>query len=172
MNEIRPYSRGSMRMVAVVAWALFTVISAPAIAQQSAQSDDPVAVAAQIQAEFERDKAEREARKKRDAERELEQKKQQAAALQAEALRRHEEAKIRAARAAGPVTLTQFARIQEWMSYAEVVDVLGKEGVELSRNYFAGYDTVMYQWVNRDGSNMNAMFQNDRLIQKAQFGLR
>lgn len=33
-------------------------------------------------------------------------------------------------------------------------------------------DAVMYQWVNSNGSNMNTMFQNDRLIQKAQFGLR
>jgi hypothetical protein len=30
----------------------------------------------------------------------------------------------------------------------------------------------MYAWQNADGSNMNAMFQNDRLISKAQFGLR
>jgi hypothetical protein len=33
-------------------------------------------------------------------------------------------------------------------------------------------DTVMYQWVNSNGSNMNAMFQNDKLNQKAQFGLK
>jgi len=32
--------------------------------------------------------------------------------------------------------------------------------------------TVMYQWQNRDGSNMNAMFQNDSLMCKAQYGLR
>ena len=35
----------------------------------------------------------------------------------------------------------------------------------------AGVSSVMYQWVNADGSNMNAMFQNDRLVSKAQMGL-
>jgi len=30
----------------------------------------------------------------------------------------------------------------------------------------------MYQWVNPGGSNMNAMFQNNKLIEKAQFGLQ
>lgn len=36
----------------------------------------------------------------------------------------------------------------------------------------ASIETVMYQWVNRNGSNMNAMFQNNKLVQKAQFGLK
>ena len=30
----------------------------------------------------------------------------------------------------------------------------------------------MYSWQNGNGSNMNAMFQGDRLVNKAQFGLR
>ena len=30
----------------------------------------------------------------------------------------------------------------------------------------------MYMWQNSDGSNMNAMFQNDKLVNKAQFGLK
>ena len=29
----------------------------------------------------------------------------------------------------------------------------------------------MYSWKNANGSNMNAMFQDGRLISKAQFGL-
>lgn len=29
----------------------------------------------------------------------------------------------------------------------------------------------MYSWVNFDGSNANAMFQNGELVMKAQFGL-
>ncbi|MBS0476496.1 MAG: DUF4124 domain-containing protein [Proteobacteria bacterium] len=70
------------------------------------------------------------------------------------------------------ITMTAYSRIETYMTYEEAVAVLGQRGVEMSRSYIAGYDTVMYQWVNRDGSNMNAMFQNDRLIQKAQFGLR
>jgi hypothetical protein len=29
----------------------------------------------------------------------------------------------------------------------------------------------MYSWKNRNGSNMNAMFQDGELVTKAQFGL-
>jgi hypothetical protein len=59
------------------------------------------------------------------------------------------------------------------MSYAEAVRILGKEGTEVSRNELAGIVTVMYQWESRFGvANMNAMFQDDKLVQKAQFGLR
>lgn len=35
-----------------------------------------------------------------------------------------------------------------------------------------GTTTILYQWINLRGSNMNAMFQNDSLEQKMQFGLR
>jgi hypothetical protein len=34
-----------------------------------------------------------------------------------------------------------------------------------------GYVSVMYIWKNSDGSNMNALFQNGKLLNKAQFGL-
>jgi hypothetical protein len=36
----------------------------------------------------------------------------------------------------------------------------------------AGIKTVMYSWQNPDGSNMNAMFQDDKLVSKAQFMLK
>jgi hypothetical protein len=63
--------------------------------------------------------------------------------------------------------------LQTGMSYAEAVRILGKEGTEVSRNELAGIVTVMYQWESRFGvANMNAMFQDDKLVQKAQFGLR
>lgn len=70
------------------------------------------------------------------------------------------------------ITMAAYSRIETYMTYQEAVAVLGQPGVEVSRSHIAGYETVMYQWANRDGSNMNAMFQNDRLVQKAQFGLR
>ncbi|HOJ32820.1 MAG TPA: DUF3862 domain-containing protein [Candidatus Hydrogenedentes bacterium] len=77
------------------------------------------------------------------------------------------------------VTFDEYKRIQNGMSYREVVSIIGAEGEEISRNKIDGVpgvmesiETVMYQWVNSNGSNMNAMFQNDRLIQKAQFGLQ
>jgi hypothetical protein len=77
------------------------------------------------------------------------------------------------------VTFDEYQRIQNGMSYRQVVNIIGADGEEMSRNNIDGVpgviesiDTVMYQWVNSNGSNMNAMFQNDKLNQKAQFGLK
>ena len=147
------------------------------------QADDlpppGVNMAAEIQAQFEREQAEREEAKRAEVGAEQERQKVEAARLQAAAIRQAEEearaleeARLLAARRAGPVTLAQYHQIQESMSYREVAYVLGKAGEEVARNDIAGYVTVMIQWSNRDGSNMNAMFQNGRLVSKAQFGLR
>lgn len=72
------------------------------------------------------------------------------------------------------VNMENYTRIQTGMSYEEVVAILGKEGEEISSNDIAGYRNIMYKW-NDDsgfGANMNAMFQNGKLVQKAQFGLK
>jgi hypothetical protein len=69
------------------------------------------------------------------------------------------------------VTMASYQRIQEGMTYEQVRSIIGKAGEELSRSEIAEYTTVMYMWKNTNGSNMNAMFHNDRLVQKAQFGL-
>ena len=77
------------------------------------------------------------------------------------------------------VTYAEYKKITNGMSYRQVVEIIGTEGEEMSRSQMEGIpgmtssiDTVMYQWVNGNGSNMNAMFQNDKLINKAQFGLK
>jgi len=66
------------------------------------------------------------------------------------------------------------------MTVLEVLQLLGpelwEEREKLSESTFGDTHTVMYSWKNRDGSNMNAMFQGggpakSRLITKAQFGL-
>jgi len=71
------------------------------------------------------------------------------------------------------ITQSQYAQLQSGMSYRQVVNVLGVSGEELSRNQIAGYENVMYQWMNPGlfSGGMNAMFQNDCLIQKSQYGL-
>jgi len=56
------------------------------------------------------------------------------------------------------------------MSYDEVARIIGASGELHSSSDMAGYRTVVYSWVNPNGSNMNAMFQNGRLVNKAQFG--
>lgn len=77
------------------------------------------------------------------------------------------------------VSLQKYHRIQMGMSYNQVVEIIGTHGNELSRNEMPGVPgvmpgivTVMYMWQNSDGSNMNAMFQNNKLMNKAQFGLQ
>lgn len=70
------------------------------------------------------------------------------------------------------VTLAEYEQIKEGMTYAQVTSLIGAPGQEMSRSDLAGYTTVMYSWSNHNGSNMNAMFQNGGLVNKAQFGLR
>lgn len=70
------------------------------------------------------------------------------------------------------VTMEKYNQIKNGMSYKKVVEIIGFEGEELSQSDVAGIKTIMYQWVNDDGSNMNATFQNNKLQTKAQFGLK
>lgn len=70
------------------------------------------------------------------------------------------------------VTKEEYDKIKTGMSYEEVVKIIGFEGEEMSQNEMGGIKTVMYMWQNPDGSNMNAMFQDNKLVQKAQFGLK
>jgi len=70
------------------------------------------------------------------------------------------------------VTQAAYIQIQPGMTYTQVRMIIGSAGEEISRSDIAGYTTIMYVWKNWNGSNMNAMFQNERLVNKAQFGLR
>ena len=70
------------------------------------------------------------------------------------------------------VTLENFNKIQTGMTYAQVVGVLGEEGSVIRENESGDYKTVMYQFTGSFGSNCNLMFQDGKLISKAQFGLR
>lgn len=69
------------------------------------------------------------------------------------------------------VTKAEYDQIREGMTYDQVVRIIGAPGDEQSRTDLAGFTTVMYAWMNSNGSNMNAMFQNGELVSKAQFGL-
>jgi len=69
------------------------------------------------------------------------------------------------------VTKAEYDRIEEGMTYEDVEETIGTPGEELSRSNIVGYSTAIYGWANPNGSNMNAMFQNGRLVNKAQFGL-
>ena len=76
-------------------------------------------------------------------------------------------------------TRAEYDRISEGMSYRQLVLIIGTEGTEFSSRYTPGISgvtesisTKMYSWENEDGSNMSAIFQNDRLTSKSQFGLK
>jgi hypothetical protein len=77
------------------------------------------------------------------------------------------------------VTYSEYKSIRDGMTYQEVSSIIGQPGEETARNRMEGtpgvmepIETVIYQWSNPDGSNMSATFQNNKLVQKAQAGLR
>jgi hypothetical protein len=80
------------------------------------------------------------------------------------------------------ITIAQFGALKMGSSYADAVKVLGCEGQEMSRFELAVPDypnprmttvsTVMYAWRSENPfSSVTAMFQNDKMISRAQFGL-
>jgi hypothetical protein len=72
-------------------------------------------------------------------------------------------------------TLAEFNALRSGMSYTQAVRVLGCPGQEISRVDIPGLPTtVMYSWEGSGmwGANMNATFQADALVQKAQLGLK
>ncbi|TGQ69905.1 DUF3862 domain-containing protein [Mesorhizobium sp. M00.F.Ca.ET.186.01.1.1] len=71
------------------------------------------------------------------------------------------------------VTKAQYNALTNGISYRQAVSILGCEGEEMSSSDIAGYSTIMYMWEGDGwGGNMNAMFQNDEMVSKAQFGLK
>jgi hypothetical protein len=67
----------------------------------------------------------------------------------------------------------QYDALKEGHSYARAMQIMRCGGEELSSSSVAGIETVMYMWDgNGFGANMNAMFQNDAMMAKAQFGLK
>lgn len=76
------------------------------------------------------------------------------------------------------ITYEKYKQINSGMSYQQVCSITGFPGKECARSSMAAVsgvlksvETVMYEWHNSDGSNMNAIFQNNQLTQKAQYGL-
>lgn len=70
-----------------------------------------------------------------------------------------------------------YDRMSTGMTYKQVTAILGCEGEEISSTEMAGFKTVMYMWTGSglagmSGANMNAMFQNNKLVSKAQMGLK
>ena len=69
-------------------------------------------------------------------------------------------------------TLAEFDKLKPGLSYAAAVKIIGAPGRKSLRRWRESPRKVMYLWNNADNSNMNAVFDNDKLAQKTQFGLR
>lgn len=77
------------------------------------------------------------------------------------------------------VSKAEYDQISEGMSESDVDKIVGETGTEIASNKIDGVPGVIdsistksCSWQNSDGSNMNAIFQNGKLMQKAQFGLK
>jgi hypothetical protein len=86
---------------------------------------------------------------------------------------------VRIADADHQISLADFDRLETGISYSGACLTLGANGQELARCQFGGesgtiepIETVVYGWINADGANVYATFQNDRLISKSQTDLR
>lgn len=69
------------------------------------------------------------------------------------------------------ITLDKYNQVKEGMTYDQVKAVLG-EGEVSSQTKIANAESVMYSWINKDGSNMNATFTGGKMDMKAQFNLK
>lgn len=70
------------------------------------------------------------------------------------------------------VTLKAFYQVKPGQTYNDALEIIGEHGKIISDVVIGGSRTVMVQWVNRDGSNMNVMIQDGTIVSRAQFGLR
>ncbi|MFX0548507.1 DUF3862 domain-containing protein [Hathewaya histolytica] len=69
------------------------------------------------------------------------------------------------------VNIDKFNKVKEGMTYEEVKEVLG-EGQLTSQSKIMNIETMIYSWINKDGSNMNCTFSGNKMKMKAQFNLK
>jgi len=70
-------------------------------------------------------------------------------------------------------TYDMYKKIETGMSYEQVKGILG-EGTEQASSEDKSIDLVIkaYSWQNKDGSNISITFENDKVSNKAQAGLK
>ena len=74
------------------------------------------------------------------------------------------------------ISLDEFNQIKNGMTYDEVVSIIGSKGELLSESDLgigSEYVTTMWRWEGKGsiGANANVMFQDGKVVNKAQFGL-
>jgi hypothetical protein len=70
------------------------------------------------------------------------------------------------------ITMATFQLISKGMTYEQIRNFMGSDGQEGVRSVTGGHHTVVYTWKNADGSYLNLMFEDERLMLKGQSGLR
>jgi hypothetical protein len=72
------------------------------------------------------------------------------------------------------ITLEEFNKVEAGMTYEKVVEIIGSAGTVMSEVGKKGEKnhTVMYSWDASGFGSANATFQNDKLLSKAQIGLK
>ncbi len=72
------------------------------------------------------------------------------------------------------MSMAEFNQIASGMTYETVVAIVGGPGELISEASLAGIVTRMYMWDGAGslGANANAMFQNNSMVSKSQFGLQ
>ena len=74
------------------------------------------------------------------------------------------------------MTMAEFAQLKDGMNYEDATKIIGEPGEVVSESGTKGdaLHTIMYQYNGEGdlGANANLMFQGNKLINKAQFGLK
>ncbi len=65
----------------------------------------------------------------------------------------------------------KFAKIENGMTYDEVVSIIGSEGSEQSTNEIGDVKTTTYEWESDGWGVATITFQNDKVANKTQFGV-
>lgn len=72
------------------------------------------------------------------------------------------------------ISATEFAQLRNGMTYEQAQSIVGSSGELVSDSEIAGIHTFAVKWDGERGlgANANVMFQNNKLVMKAQAGLR
>ena len=69
------------------------------------------------------------------------------------------------------VTLDMYNQVKEGMSFDEATAILG-EGQLMSQAKILNMETLIYAWINSDGSNLSCTFTGNKLQMKTQTNLK